>query len=72
MAYFVTYQESVEGIKTDPSNIILRNTHPVTWAAQKINRNLGGAKYVFYLLFWTVVSELLITDKVEDWCEIEY
>jgi len=70
MAYCVTYYtKSPEGIETIPSNIILRRTHPVIWAANplEIAKEL---KQTTVLMFWMEIPDYFV-DEVNSWCEIE-
>ena len=70
MAYLVTYYtKSPDGVETLPTNIILRETHPVTWAANppEMAREL---KQTTILMFWVEIPDYLL-DEVTDWCDIE-
>ena len=70
MAFFVTYYtKSPEGVEALPTNIILKETHPVIWATNPsdIAREL---KHTTILMFWEEVPDYLL-NYIGNWCEIE-
>jgi hypothetical protein len=66
MAYFVVYRLSQS---PSPSNVILRRTHPIVWAANPppAAREAG---MVTTLLWWTEIPDEVIA-PAEKWCVIE-
>jgi hypothetical protein len=60
MAYFVTYY-TLTGDCTPslPTNLVLRQTHPIDWAANStVDKN--GLERVKYVLFWKEVPDYFL------------
>jgi hypothetical protein len=73
MAYFVVYELTSEGKRLTPSlpprNVVLRQTHPVVWAANPPPA-AGAAQVNTALLFWEEIPDDLIP-TAERWCGVE-
>ena len=70
MAYFVTYYtRTSDGVMSIPSNVFLKETHPIEWAANpsKASREVG---LITFLLFWEEVPPHLLKEA-EGWCGVE-
>ena len=63
--HFVVFELSINGTRYPASNVILRRTHPLTWAAQ------SAPGTVKYLLFWQEIPERIVDDEVRHWCDVE-
>ena len=52
MFYFVAYELSINGVRQPISNVILKDAHPVEWAAIK-----PAAMIETRILFWQEIPE---------------
>ena len=70
MAFLVTYELRRGGVvEAGPSNIILKKTHPVVWAANP-GIEAKKARLITYLLFFAEIPDDVI-NGAETWCSIE-
>lgn len=73
MPYLVVYEMSYEG-KRKPDmtlNVILRNTHPVVWAANPPEAS-SNSGLITRLRFFAEIPEYIANDPtVAKWCGIE-
>ena len=71
MAYFVVYNLSINGKRSDPTNVILRNTHPVAWASKPTILSEGITQLV-YILFWSEIPDSVVEiNEKNNWCCVE-
>lgn len=72
MAYFVVYEHVIPpNGRRLPSNVILRKSHPVVWAANppSVAREQGIDTH---LRWWIEIPDALADDPaVQKWCGIE-
>jgi len=70
MTYFVVYEIQEEGgHRTNAMNVILKDRHPIEWAANPPpnNKELG---MITYLLWWRQIPKGLI-ETAKKWCTVE-
>lgn len=71
MAYFVTYKlASDKGRRTTEKNIILKRTHPVSWASNASSTGERNGKKTI-LLFWMPFENYRINENVKKAYTIE-